>query len=145
MNKKQMINEIIDLYDENEMLKGKIKEYTEIKKIDTGTNVEETEKEKIFKQLDNKAKNLLFDKCFYDWHFPNVKVKEESDEFNFLTFEQWFKAINLSNCLNSDYRYILDDLTHNEVKEYFRPQFEQWFNNRVNKEKMELVRAKKDE
>lgn len=148
MSKKQVLNEIMDLYDENEMLKGKIKEYTKIKKSDTGESVEvfeETEKDKIFNVLNDKAKMLLFEKCFYDWHLPSVKVKEDSGEFNFLTFEQWFKAINISNCLCSDYRYMLDDLTQNEVKNYFRPQFEVWFNDRLNREKMELVRAKKDE
>ena len=144
MNKKQMINEIMDLYDENETLKAKLKKFEVVEK-DTVEFVQKTEKEKIIEALNGKAKELLFEKCFYDWHFPSVKVKEESDEFNFLTFEQWVKAIKISNCLNSDYKYILDDLTQNELKEYFKPQLENWFNDRVNKEKMELVRAKKDE
>lgn len=144
MNKKALVNEILDLYDTIEGLKNELNKYQ--KPIQKNVvSVEEVEKEKIIEALNEKAKELLFEKCFYDWHFPSVKVKEDSGEFNFLTFEQWFKAINLSNCLCSDYRYMLDDLTHNEVKNYFRPQFEVWFNDRLNREKMELVRAKKDE
>lgn len=147
MNKKQIINEIIDLYDENEMLKGKLTNLLGIKAVGIvqEQELEKTKKEKTFEQLNDCAKKLLFDRYFYEWHLPSVKVKKESDEFNFLTFEQWFKAINISNCLISDYRYLLNDLTQNELKEYFKPQLENWFNDRVNKEKMELVRAKKDE
>lgn len=147
MNKKQMINEIMDLYDENEMLKSKLKRFEMIKEeaSEFVQELEKTEKEKIIEELNNKAKKILFEKSFYDWHLPSVKVKDESNEFNFLTFEQWFKAINIYNCLCSEFSYILEDLTQNEVKEYFKPQLENWFNNKVNKEKMELVRAKKNE
>ena len=146
MNKKQMINEIMDLYDENEILKAKLKKFEVVDKeaVEYSQDLK-TEKEKIIEKLNERAKKLLFEKSFYDWHLPSVKVKDESNEFNFLTFEQWFKAINIYNCLCSEFSYILDDLTQNEVKEYFKPQLENWFNNKVNKEKMELVRAKKNE
>ena len=141
-----MINEIMDLYDENEILKAKLKKFEVVDKeaVEYSQDLK-TEKEKIIEKLNERAKKLLFEKSFYDWHLPSVKVKDESNEFNFLTFEQWFKAINIYNCLCSEFSYILDDLTQNEVKEYFKPQLENWFNNKVNKEKMELVRAKKNE
>ena len=150
MNKKQLINEIMDLYDENEALKNKLKKYeTPVMNSEIKEEVKsETDKEKIIKELDFKAKDLLFDDVFYDWHlkYINIEVKEDSGEINFLTFDQWFKSLNSkSDIINSRYEYLLDNLTFNELKNYFRPQLENYFTKRVNDKKMEIVRSKKDE
>ena len=106
---------------------------------------EETEKEKTLKGLENKAKKLLFKDVIYEWHLPSVAVKENSGEFNFLTYEQWIKAINLSDTINSSYRYLFEFLTHTEIKEFFKQQLTEEYNERVNNKKMEIVRSKKDE
>ena len=150
MNKKQLINEIMDLCDENEALKNKLKKYeTPVMNSEKKEEVKsETDKEKIIKELELKAKDLLFDDVFYEWNlkYINIEVKEDSGEINFLTFDQWFKSLNVkSNIINSKSKYLLENLTFNEFKNYFRPQLEKYFTKRVNDKKMEIVRSKKDE
>ena len=150
MNKKQLINEIMDLCDENEALKNKLKKYeTPVMNSEKKEEVKsETDKEKIIKELELKAKDLLFDDVFYEWNlkYINIEVKEDSGEINFLTFDQWFKSLNVkSNIINSKCEYLLENLTFNEFKNYFRPQLEKYFTKRVNDKKMEIVRSKKDE
>lgn len=145
MNKKQLINEIMDLCDENENLKNKLNSY-EAKNEPVKTSItEKTEKEIEIEKLNKKAKNLLFNECIYDWHFPSVAVKEDSGEFNFLSLEQWVKAIDLSDILTSNYKYLFDFFTHTEIKEFFKDELKDKYEKMVNKKKMEIVRSKKDE
>lgn len=145
MNKKQLINEIMDLCDENEALKNRIKKYEENNKNQEPVINTETEKEKTIKELDKKAKGKLFDSMIYDWYMPRVEVKEDSGEFNFLTFEQWFKALKVEKVINSDYNYLFNCLTYSDLKDYFYEQFKDYFNKAVNDKRMEIVRSKKDE
>lgn len=145
MNKKQLINEIMDLCDENEALKNKLKKYEENNKNQELVMVAETEKEKAIKELDKKAKDKLFYSMIYDWYMPKVEVKEDSGEFNFLTYEQWFKTIKIEKVINSDYYGLFNSLTYSDIKDYFNEQFKDYFNKLVNDKKMEIVRSKKDE
>lgn len=145
MNKKQLINEIMDLCDENETLKNKLKRYEENNKSQVLVMVAETEKEKAIKELDKKAKDKLFYSMIYDWYMPKVEVKEDSGEFNFLTYEQWFKTIKIEKVINSDYNNLFNYLTYSDIKDYFNEQFKDYFNKLVNDKKMEIVRSKKDE
>lgn len=145
MNKKQLINEIMDLCDENEALKNKLKKYEENNKSQVLVMVAETEKEKAIKELDKKAKDKLFYSMIYDWYMPKVEVKEDSGEFNFLTYEQWFKTIKIEKVINSDYYGLFNSLTYSDIKDYFNEQFKDYFNKLVNDKKMEIVRSKKDE
>lgn len=145
MNKKQLINEIMDLCDENEALKNRIKRYEENNKKQELVINTETEKEKTIKELDKKAKGKLFDSMIYDWYMPRVEVKEDSGEFNFLTFEQWFKALKVEKVINSDYNYLFNCLTYSDLKDYFYEQFKDYFNKAVNDKRIEIVRSKKDE
>lgn len=145
MNKKQLINEIIDLCDENENLKNKLNSY-EVKIDPVKTSItEKTEKEIEIEKLNNKAKKLLFNDCMNSWYFPNVEVKEDSGEFNFLFFEQWLKAIDLSNLLTSSYKYLFDFFTNTEIKEYFKDELKDKYEKMLNAKKMEIVRSKKDD
>ena len=145
MNKKQLINEIIDLFDENEALKNKLKKYEENNKNQELVMVAETEKEKAIKELDKKAKDKLFYSMIYDWYMPKVEVKEDSGEFNFLTYEQWFKTLKIEKVINSDYNDLFNYLTYSDIKDYFNEQFKDYFNKLVNDKKMEIVRSKKNE
>lgn len=147
MNKKQLINEIMDLCDENEALKNKLKKYeTPVMNSEKKEEVKsETEKEKAIKELDKKAKDKLFYSMIYDWYMPKVEVKEDSGEFNFLTYEQWFKTLKIEKVINSDYNYLFNCLTYSDFKDYFYEQFKDYFNKLVNDKKMEIVRSKKDE
>lgn len=145
MNKKQLINEIMDLCDENENLKNKLKSYETINEPVKTSIIEKTEKEIEIEKLNKKAKKLLFKECVYDWHFPSVAVKEDSGEFNFLSLEQWLKAINLSDILTSSYKYLFDFFTHTEIKEFFKDELKDKYEKEVNNKKMEIVRSKKDE
>lgn len=145
MNKKQLINEIMDLCDENETLKNKLKRYEENNNKQVLVMVAETEKEKAIKELDKKAKDKLFYSMIYDWYMPKVEVKEDSGEFNFLTYEQWFKTLKIEKVINSDYNDLFNYLTYSDIKDYFNEQFKDYFNKLVNDKKMEIVRSKKDE
>lgn len=147
MNKKTFINEILDIFDENEELKRKLKEYE--KPRDTEQLViEETPREKVFKDLDKRAKELLFEDVFYvSWlkSYNPVEVKEDSGDINFLSFPQWFKALRLQDCFCSGKRKLLDVLSYNDLKTYFEKEFEDYFNQQVNDKRMEIMRSKKDE
>ncbi len=146
MNKKALVNEILDLYDTIEGLKNKLSKY-EIPTQQIDCKNEETEKDKTIKELNNKAKQLLFSNVFMDWrlNYTSVEVKEDDGEFNFLTFEQWLKALKNNDVIRSDFEYLLETLTFNDLKQYFEVEFNNYFNKRVNEKKMEIVRAKKDE
>ena len=143
MNKKQMINEIIELYDENEALKAKVselsapKEYKKVEAVIPNPIIE----------LDKKAKKLLFNEIFYSWYsFDNetIEVTEDGGEFNFLSYEQWIKKIGIISKLNSSYRYLLDTISVNEIKQYFDEEFKEYYQKKVNDKKMEIVKSKKE-
>ncbi len=141
MNKKQVINEIIELYDENEALKAKL-------------SASERKSEKVepdipnpFIELEKKAKKLLFNEMFYSWcSFDNetIEVKEDGGEFNFLSYEQWIKKIGIISKLDSSYRYLLNTMPMNDIKQYFDEEFREYYQNKVNEKKMEIVRNKKE-
>lgn len=148
MAKRTVINEIMDLYDENERLKYELRKYTENRPVDKGVcDATKTDKEKVFDTLAFDAKKLLFQNVIYDYElrYSNIEVKEDSGEINFLTFDQWLKSLKAKDLLLSKYSDLLDCLTANEIKDYFRPQFEEYFNKRVNDKKMEILRSKKEE
>ena len=149
MNKKTFINEILEIFDENEALKRKLKEYEKPKNTENTMDViEETPKDKVFNDLDNKAKELLFDNVIRDWtlnSYNPVEVKEDGGSINFLTFPQWFKRLNIYDVIDSGYKNILNILSGDDLKKYFEKQFENWFNRKVNDKRMEIMRAKKDQ
>lgn len=147
MNKKAFVNEILDLYDTIEGLKNKLAKYENPTQV-IACGFEETKKNKTIKELNNKAKDLLFERVINKWqldYYCKVEVKEDDGEFNFLTFEQWFKSIKINDVINSDYYILLDTLTFEDVRNYFIKQFENYHKQLVDKKKMEIVRAKKDE
>lgn len=148
MAKRNVINEILDLYDENERLRNELARYKEINPVVCASIDEENTKTKIFKDLETKAKSCLLEEVFYYYplQYSRIEVKEDDGEINFLTFEQWIKSLkNESNILNSSYRYLLDSLTLKEIFEYFKTSLEDYFNKRVNDKKMEILRKKKEE
>lgn len=148
MAKRVVINEILDLYDENERLKNELARYKETNPIICAKVDLDNTKANIFKDLESKAKSCLIDKVFYYYplEYSNIEVKENDNEINFLTFEQWIKSLkNENRILNSNYQYLLDSLTLKEIFEYFKPALEDYFNNRVNNRKMEILRNKKEE
>ena len=149
MNKKILVNEILDLYDTIEGLKNKLSKYEnqQNEKI-ISDDIKETEASKTIKELDNLSKQLLFDSVFSNWnlsYYAKVEVKEDSGEFNFLTFEQWLKALDLNNTVNSNYKYLFQTLTLNDLKQYFKLELNKYFNKKLNEKKMEIVRSKKDD
>lgn len=147
MNKKQVLSEIMDLYEENDNLKRQLKGRNETKTQQICQDGQLTTKELAIKKLENEARKCLFGKIIYDWNLRCVKVEveEDSGEFNFLTFEQWLKSVDLQDTISSSYRHIFDDLTSNDIKEYFRNQFEEYYKKLVDEKKMKIVRSKKDE
>lgn len=146
MAKRVVINEILDLYDENERLKNELNKYKENHPAECARIDSEDTKAKLFNDLERQAKSLLLEKVFYYYNlkYSNIEVREDSGEINFLTFEQWFKDRNESDLLTSDYRYLLEDLTIKEIKNYFKDTLEEYFNKRVNNRKMEILREKKE-
>ena len=148
MEKRVVINEILDLYDKNERLKNELARYKENNPVVAQGMAQEDNKDNIFKRLEFEGKKYLLDKVFYYYplKYSNIEVKKDDGEINFLTFEQWIKSLkNEDRILTNDYNYLLDDLTLKEIFEYFRPALEDYFNKRVNDKKMEILRAKKEE
>ena len=148
MNKKQMVNEIIDLYDENEALKRKIKELTEPKMCEAKNDCVDT-KETLFDVLNKKANSLLFNDIFHigSWsRFDNetIEVTEDAGEFNFLSFEQWIKKVGIRSMLRSNYEYLLNEFSINDIKSYFIDDFRNYYQKLLNDKKMEIVRDKKE-
>lgn len=146
MNKKQMLNEIVDLYDENERLKNELNKF--IGPCEVNNKTSETSETSEIDNLNKMAKNLLFKEVISEWELDyecKIEVKEDSGEFNFLTFDQWHKQINISQVLRSSYKYLCNELTGKQIKDYFYTQFQEYFENKVNDKKMEIVRSKKDE
>lgn len=138
-----MINEIIELYDENEALKAKVSELSAPNKCKKAEVVIPNP----FLELEKKAKKLLFNEIFNSWYsFDNEKIEvtEDAGEFNFLSYEQWIKKIGILSKLNSSYRYLLDTISVNEIKQYFDEEFKEYYQNKVNDKKMEIVRSKKE-
>lgn len=148
MNKKALVNEILDLYDTIDNYKNELKKYKAPTQILNIINVEEeNNKENEFKKLDSMAKKMLFDKMMSSWNLRDLKVEveEDSGEFNFLTFEQFYKTIDMSRVINSGYNYLFENLTHNELKEYFKNEFMEYYKKQVDNKKMEIVRSSKNE
>jgi len=148
MNKKALVNEILDLYDTIDNYKNELKKYKAPTQILNIVNVEEqNNKENEFKKLDSMAKKMLFDKMMNSWNLRDLKVEveEDSGEFNFLTFEQFYKTIDMSRVINSGYNYLFENLTHNELKEYFKNEFMEYYKKQVDDKKMEIVRSAKNE
>lgn len=147
MSKKQVINEIMDIYEENERLKTKIERLIEKYELKTSCgSVGELEQQTNDNMLNELGKEMLFKSIVVDWAMPKVEVKENNGQFNFLTFEQWVKTIERDAFKYgyNDTKKIIDEVSLTELKQYFEKQLKNYYTKLVNDKKMELVRAAKE-
>ena len=146
MSKKTVINEIMDVYEENERLKTRIERLIEKYEAKTTCDVaEESEQQTSEDMLDEIGKKLLFENVFCTWHASDVTVKEDN-KFNFLTFDQWVKAMDRDTFAygGRNTEEILDEIPLAKIKQYFEKQLAEYYTKAVNDKKMELVRAAKE-
>ena len=135
---------MIRVYDENEQLKRDVEE-AKRKALPAQGNA----KADKFNLIEKLCKNAGFDKCFYstDYYsekFPKVCVKDDSNQMNFINFDQWFTAVG-KDCLQYGRdESLLNVMSFNEVKDYFRDQLKSTYDELVNKKKGEILSAAKE-
>lgn len=146
MSKKTVINEIMDVYDENERLKTKIDKLIEEYETTKPRIVEKSEQQAQFEILNELGKERLFCNIATEWEFPNVEVKEDDGQFNFLTFDQWVKVVNRDAFRHGsdDTKKIINEIPLAKIKQYFEKQLKNYYTKKVNNKKMELARAAKE-
>lgn len=128
MNKTQMMNEIMRVYDENDELKRQLQQAKEGK-------VPLANSENRNAQMDDKiisiGRKMAYEDIFYtNWNLPSVEVKSDDGKMNFLTFDQWVKETD-SDCIRSEYRYLLDTMTLNSIKDYFKAELKESYDKLV--------------
>ncbi len=146
MSKKTVINEIMDVYEENERLKTKIERLIGKYEAKSSCDVAEESKQQTDEDMLNElGKEQLFETIFRTWSAPSVMVKEDN-EFNFLIFDQWVKAIKREEFEygNRKINEIIDEVPLATIKQYFIKQLKEYYTKEVNAKKMEQVRAAKE-
>ena len=90
MNKKEMIFEIMNLYEENEMLNIQINnlnsENTRMK-----SNKQDKENNSTDYKMIEIAKELLLENCLYSWSKVYVEYDEEKDTYTAQEYEKWLE------------------------------------------------------
>lgn len=131
MNKKEMIFEIMNLYEENEMLNIKL---NEIKK--ENTKIKANKQDKELNSTDYKlieiAKELLLEKCLYSWHKVYVVYDEEKDTYTPENYEKWLKS-----------KLIISEIPENFSLQEFKTFLDDDLHEIYEREKEEGIRKKK--
>ena len=116
MDRKEMIFEIMNLYEENAMLNI---ELNELKKenIKIKANKQDKELNSTDYKMVEIAKKLLLKKCLYSWNEANVVYDEEKDTYTARKYECWLenKLINNEipeNLSVHEFKTVLDDELH---------------------------------
>ena len=116
MNKKEMIFEIMNLYDENEMLIIKINDLKS-----ENTRMKSKKQDKEINSTDYKmieiAKKLLLKNCLYSWEKVCVVYDEEKDTYTAEKYERWLeKKLNKNEIPEKlsiyEFKTSLDDELH---------------------------------
>lgn len=132
MNKKEMIFEIMNLYEENEMLNIEINnlksENTKLKSIKLDKEFNSTD----YKMIEI-AKELLLKNCLYSWSKVYVEYDEEKDTYTAEKYERW-----LEKKLRKD--EIPEKLSIHEFKTALDDELHEMYE----REKEEAIRNKKD-
>ena len=133
MNKKEMIFEIINLYDENALLNIEINnlksENAKLKSIKLNKEFNSTE----YKLIEI-AKELLLKNCLYSWHKVYVAYDEEKDTYTAEKYEKWIeRKIKNEN--------LPKNISFNEFVDYLDKELHEMYE----KEKEEAIRNKKAE
>lgn len=147
MNKTQVVAELIRVYDENEALKREVEEAKRGHQPIVG---EPTSQFSVLDKLCKKkgCEEVFYPISYYPGYYPNVAVKadddhEEAKMNNFITFDQWFAALS-KRSLSNDEDSMFNDLTFNEVKQYFKEQLKATYNALVDKKKGEILASAKE-
>lgn len=128
MNKKQMMNEVMRVYDENDKLKRQLQQAKE-GKVPLGNS------ENRNAQMDDKiisiGRKMAYGDIFYKgWNLSSVEVRDDQNKMNFITFDQWEKSIDTS-VINSSYQYLLNTMTLNSIKDYFKAELKESYDKLV--------------
>ena len=131
MHKKEMIFEIMNLYEEIEMLNIEINnlksENAKLKSIKLDKEFNSTE----YKMIEI-AKELLLKNCLYSWHKVSVVYDEEKDTYTAEKYGKWLEEkLNINE--------IPENLSLYEFKTVFEDELHEMYE----REKEEEIRKKK--
>lgn len=119
MNKKEMINNVIDLYDEIEQLKKENETFTRYTKKEINNTSEST-----FSNIDHlmieKGKEEVLRDAMYSWKEVECTYDEETDTYKVTSYISW---------LNKKVRRdsIPDEISFEEFKIYFREELQSMY------------------
>lgn len=131
MNKKEMIFEVMNMYDEIERLNNQV---NDLRSENIRMNLKE--QSEVINSIDYKmieiAKKLLLEKCLYSGNEVRVYYDEEKDIYTAINYERWFreKLITFE---------IPEKLSIHEFKTYLDDELHEMYE----KEKEEAIRNKK--
>lgn len=133
MNKKEMIFEIMNLYDENAMLNIQIDNL-----ISENAKLKSNKLDKEFNSTDYKmievAKIYLLKECLYSWNTVYVIYDEEKDTYTAEKYEKWLEQ-----------KLIKDEIPENLSVEEFKIVLDDELHEMYEKEKEEAIKRKKAE
>lgn len=131
MNKKEMIIEIMNLYDEIERLNNQVNDLRsenirmKLKKKDEAINSTDYKMIAI-------AKELLLEKCLYSWDKVSVVYDEENDTFTAEKYERWLEK-----------KLRKDEIPENLSVHEFKTDLDDELHEMYEREKEEAIRNKK--
>ena len=123
-----MMNEIMRVYDENDKLKRQLQQAKE-EKVPLADS--ENRNARMDDEIISIGRKKAYGDIFYKgWNFPSVNVKDDQNKMNFITFDQWEKSIDTS-VINSSYQYLLNTMTLNAIKDYFKAELKESYDKLV--------------
>ena len=133
MNKKEMILEVMNMYEEIERLNNQVNDLRS-----ENIRMKLKEQSEVINSIDYKmieiAKKLLLEKCLYSGNEVHVYYDEEKDIYTAINYERWFRE-KLITC------EIPEKLSIHEFKTYLDDELHEMYE----KEKEEAIRNKKAE
>lgn len=147
MDKKEIINEIMDVYDENERLNRENIALRSMNHAQIKAEREEEEKNNINWQIANYIalegqKKIIGYHSLFD--FGEAKVFDE-DERKFLPLSTWLSLVEVDDYgANSLPEIIKDNLPRKELKKVFFLYLQEEYRKRVDTKKGEIMREGKD-
>lgn len=131
MNKKEMINNVIDLYDEIELLKKENESLSRYAMNQTDNTSESTLKPIDYLMIKKGKKEVLRD-VLYSWEEVNCTYDEEADTYKFTSYNGWLnKKVRRGN--------IPDEMSFEEFGIYFKEELQEMYE----KEKTEALNKAK--
>ena len=149
MDKKQTLNEIMRVYDENEKLKREIEQYKIANAAINGVGdlAVLDPMAGITAMCISLGKKEMWDKVIDNYDLKNHSVVISRENKEFLTFEQWVGTLSYdimrSSSYYREYQFILDSLksySFKDITRFFTEQLREVYDKMVTDTKMQWAR-----